>query len=346
MSIKKIYLEVTDRCNLNCKICYRRAWSSEFYDMDISLLKKIYKEIKDDGDVEEIVIGGIGEPTCHPYIEDIIKLFREYKILLTTNGTQINKQIAECIVKYVSEVTISIDGLEENLNNIRGISLNNIIKNIELINSLKKAYGVTTCLLNIQFVLTKDNKEDLIKVIDLASDLKAKFVVISNVIPQSREMVDKILYTRYENKEIRDLFNKAIIQSMHRGIKLKLPNYELKTERQCSFINNDSIYISASGDIVPCYRFSHDSIEYIFGVEKTVNKFSYGNVKEEKILDIWNNKEYVQFREEIYNNHYPSCLDCDTRDACDFIKNSDVDCYGIKPFCSDCLWSRKFVQCP
>ncbi|MNO01582.1 hypothetical protein D3C81_2217640 [compost metagenome] len=46
------------------------------------------------------------------------------------------------------------------------------------------------------------------------------------------------------------------------------------------------------------------------------------------------------------NYMYPSCTDCDLRDACDFVKTSDIDCWGNEPSCADCLWSRRIVQCP
>lgn len=54
----------------------------------------------------------------------------------------------------------------------------------------------------------------------------------------------------------------------------------------------------------------------------------------------------IKILERVYNNRYPSCLDCDLVDGCDFVRTSEYDCYAIKPSCADCLWSRRFAICP
>lgn len=63
-------------------------------------------------------------------------------------------------------------------------------------------------------------------------------------------------------------------------------------------------------------------------------------------MNIWNSLEYSNFRGRITNNLYPSCIDCDLVDGCDYAKNEKVDCYALSPSCGDCLWSRQFATCP
>lgn len=347
MLIKKLYLELTDKCNLNCKMCYRRSWTHNFYDISEEMLFKLTDELKTShSDLKEIVIGGIGEPTFSKHFKKTLELLKDYQITVTTNGTLIDEELSEYLVKYVDVVTISIDGLSDKFKEIRGTDLDLIVKNINGLNKLKNKFSSNTPLIDIQFVLSEDNLKDVFKVMDLASELGANKFIISNIIPQSEENKDNILYSRYENKTIRSLFDKVMLHSLHKGIKVDMPNYELKTIRRCSFIEDCSAFICASGDIVPCYRFSHDYTEYVFGREKHVDKFVFGNLEEDSLLNIWNNPEYSNFRQRIINGLYPSCIDCDLVDGCDYASSAKVDCYALFPSCGDCLWSRQFATCP
>ena len=125
-----------------------------------------------------------------------------------------------------------------------------------------------------------------------------------------------------------------------------MPNIELKTERRCNFIDGEAVVISATGNVTSCYRFLYDTIEYVFGRKKEVKKFSFGNIKDYSISEIYDSPRFKNFRKTIYNNLFPSCTDCDLVDGCDFVKTSEADCYTITPSCADCVWNRKFTICP
>lgn len=263
MAIKKIYLELTDRCNLDCSICYRKSWNNTSINMDKKVFYKIYEELKNIRDLESIVFGGIGEPTFSPLIYEAIETFKDYHLTITTNGTLMNEKLLDLFIKYVDVIVVSIDGLKDNFKNIRGVELNNIIGNLVKLNKLKEKENRPNPIINIQFVASKDNIDDIFDVIDLASFLKVNTVIISNLLPQTEENVEKILYKRYENKKMKDLINRVRNYSFRKGLKLITPNYELKTERRCDFIENDTTYITVSGDVVPCYRLSHRYKEYV-----------------------------------------------------------------------------------
>lgn len=313
--------------------------------MDFDILKKIYEEVKDK-DLKEVVLGGIGEPTFSPLIYDVINLFSSFNLTITTNGTILDGKLKELIVENVDKLVVSIDGFEDKYEDIRGFDLNSVVNNIKDINNLKMQRKKEKPYIVIQFVASKDNLDDIFKVLDLADELKAYQIIISNVVPQTDDYKDKILYTKYENKKMKDLFEKLRIYSFRRGLNLLIPNVELKTERYCPFIEENALVIGSDGGVYPCYRFSHSIKEYIFGREKRVIKYSFGSVFERTIEDIYNSTEYQNFKLRVYNNRYPSCLDCDLVDGCDIVKISDYDCYTNKPSCADCLWSRRIAICP
>ncbi|MCX7708350.1 MAG: tungsten cofactor oxidoreductase radical SAM maturase [Clostridia bacterium] len=346
MPLRKAYIELTNKCNLDCTICYRRSWNEKLMDMNLKVFEKIKKDIEDLETLKSVVIGGIGEPSFAPLIHDALEVFGQYDLTLTTNAVTLNAALLESIVKHVNMIMVSIDGLEENYSKIRGINLKFILDNINKINELKRLTGSTAPTVGIQFVMSKDNIGDVFSLIDLADSLKVNMLVLSNLLPQTKENTNKILYKRYENTEIKHLFNKILNYSMRRGITVLLPNCELKTERRCSFVEDEAAFINVSGDIVPCYRLSHTYKEYVFGREKTVIGHSFGNVMEKSLKDIWNSREYSSFRQIVSGNRYPSCMDCDLVEGCDMVRDTASDCYAGSPSCADCLWTRKFTICP
>ncbi len=346
MVIRKLYIELTNRCNLNCTICYRKSWSNTFADMSSDIFYKLWEDIRNCRQIKEIVLGGIGEPTFSPLICEAIEKLKEYHLTITTNGTLMDDELMDRMIKYVDVVTVSIDGLDKKFKDIRGAELSRVIDNLKKLNEVKEKQKSQRPIINIQFVASMDSMEDIFGVIDLASSLKSNTVLVSNLIPQSEKNANKILYKKYENKKMKDLFDRIRNYSFKRGISLIFPNCELKTERRCNFIDESTTFVCANGDVVPCYRFSHGYKEYIFGREKQVYKYSFGNVNEKALGEIWNSKEYVDFRRTVYNNLYPSCIDCDLVEGCDMAKDTEVDCYGVSPSCGDCLWARKFIICP
>ncbi len=346
MSIKKVYLELTDKCNLNCKTCYRETWKHEPIHMNKVVINKIVSQIKDIKGLEEIVLGGIGEPTLYPHIIEVINELRDYHITITTNGTLLDKNLCDTITKHVDVVVVSIDGLEINYEELRGADLKNVIKNVENIIRQRDLLNSKKPSINFQFVASTDNIDDIFGVIDLAGSTGVNKLIISNLLPQTEGNSRKILYNRYENRYMENILNKANNYSFKKGVSLILPNVELKTERRCKFIEDNAIYITSSGHVSPCYRFAHSCNEFVFNRKKEIERYDFGNLESESLINIWKGKEYERFRKSVYHNLYPSCIDCDLAVGCDMVKDAETNCYSINPSCGDCLWSRNIVVCP
>ena len=82
---RKIYIEITNNCNLHCSFCSPVTRPKKY--MTKEEYKEILEKIKDYTDY--IYLHVKGEPLLHPEIIDFIKLAEEYhlKVNLTTNGT-------------------------------------------------------------------------------------------------------------------------------------------------------------------------------------------------------------------------------------------------------------------
>lgn len=345
MPIEKVYLELTNRCNLNCAMCYRNAWDNHTMDMPALVLDKCLKEIGDMSSVKEVVLGGIGEPAFSGEAQGVMKALKDKYLTLTTNGTIMHQTMMETIVDCIDHIVISVDGTQEVFFSIRQFSLELILDNIKALNQLKKEKGSKTPKLSLQMVLSTSNQDQMLQVIDIALELQASQVIFSNILPNTLEDYPLVLYKTHGNTEVQKLFQSIRNYAIGKGIEIKLPAYELKTERRCRFIEDHTLFITAAGDITPCYRFSHNGTEVVFGRKKEIIAHSFGNIREQSLQEIWESPSYKAFRSTVYNNHYPSCVDCDLVDGCDMVRSTTSDCYGNVPSCADCLWSRRMVYC-
>ena len=313
--------------------------------MNESLWKNAVKQIRKEKTIETVVLGGMGEPLVSPLFTKTIELLSEKQIWVTSNATLFREQLTKEIASKVYLFVVSCDGMEQQMVQGRGVVFDEIMANIDHLNRLKVEMGSETPYLDIQFVASKKNIDDIFPLMDILAEKKVRNLVISHLLPQHTVQAGDILYSRYENREMKEKFHKIRNYSFRRGLRIIFPEVELKTERKCAFVNNDATYITSRGEVVPCYRLSHQGSEVVFGRYKTLKQYSFGNLNEKSLKEIWEDKEYVKFRKKIYNNHYPSCPDCDLVEGCSLIHDVDFDCHGESPNCADCLWARKFVFC-
>lgn len=89
MSLKKIYLEITNGCNLNCDFCIKNT--RNVTNIRIDNYKYIIDKIKDY--TKEIYMHILGEPLMHQNINEFINYANERGLLvnITTNGYLIEK---------------------------------------------------------------------------------------------------------------------------------------------------------------------------------------------------------------------------------------------------------------
>ncbi len=121
MSLKKIYLEITNSCNLNCDFCIKN--SRKITNISYDNYQMIIDKIKDK--TKEIYLHVLGEPLMHKDINKFIDYAKENGLIvnLTTNGYLINKikdnhnlgRLNISLHSYNSKYNITID---EYLNNI------------------------------------------------------------------------------------------------------------------------------------------------------------------------------------------------------------------------------------
>ena len=112
----RIYIEITNVCNLNCSFCKEDKRPKE--SMKLEQFEIILNKIK--GYTDNIYLHIKGEPLMHKEIEGIIKLSNKYNINvnITTNGRLIKDKLDILNNNKIRQINISLHSFN-NLNEIK-----------------------------------------------------------------------------------------------------------------------------------------------------------------------------------------------------------------------------------
>lgn len=167
---KKIYIEITNICNLNCNFCLPDKRKKEF--MEVEMFERILDKIKPY--TGYIYLHVKGEPLLHPQINNIITLAKQkgFNINLTTNGTKIenlqSKEIRQ--LNYSMQSSTNIEEIRETIKKIR-----KYIEGTDIYVSLRMWTDVSKENKELQNMLKEEFK---IKVLEDKSEL-AKNIFLS-----------------------------------------------------------------------------------------------------------------------------------------------------------------------
>jgi radical SAM protein with 4Fe4S-binding SPASM domain len=120
--IKIAHVELTNACNLKCKMCYSRKRSKGF--MEWNLFQKVIDEFAE-LEVPDLALHYAGESLLHPDFRDMLKYAMEKhhrfkSIGWFDNGMLFDTEIADLVVELgVDEITFSLEGLGEANDSVR-----------------------------------------------------------------------------------------------------------------------------------------------------------------------------------------------------------------------------------
>lgn len=349
--IRKVYIEVTTRCNLACRTCVRNIWGEPLADMTDATFGLVLESMRELPELQEVLFGGYGEPFVHPRFLDYLAAVKELgvRVTISTNGTLLDEERARALVEIGADVlSVSVDGARPEIfaDVRRGADLRAVVENVEALNRIKRERGQPVPRIQIEFVALKRNVDDLPALSDLARRLEANRILVTHVLPHTLEMAAEALYGKDERPSLPIPPGWALKNGLWLlwGI-VEMPRMSWGAERRCRFITNKALVVGWDGGVSPCYALSHTYPYYIFGRRKNVTRYVLGNVNEKSLAEIWTSDEYVRFRAEVLNFRFPSCVDCQLRDTCDIAESND-GCWGWCPSCADCLWAQDIVRCP
>ena len=176
----KLFLEVTTRCNLSCKMCVKQSCDNGIAsgDMSISTLERLKPAI---ADLDEVIISGIGEPLLHPQLETFIREIKAAlpasgSVGLQTNGTLLTRPMIERLLSVdIDTICVSVDAVTPDLlSSIRtGAQFDQLVNALSILNATKHLVFFPPSV-GVQFVLMQDNFRHLPQVLQWAGNLGAE----------------------------------------------------------------------------------------------------------------------------------------------------------------------------
>lgn len=327
--LKKLYIEPTSLCNLNCSMCFRHNWFDEALgSMSQETTAKLY-DIFQIPTLETVFFGGMGEPLMHPQIHEMIRTAHSAgkRTELLTNATLLKPEMSEKLLSTgLDMLWVSMDGFsKESYESIRKGSMYALVTDhLTAFNKLRKHTG-----LGITFVVMKENEQELTQLNQFADAFRVDMLNISHVIPG---------VPLAEQDSIYDC--SFPVGKMHRFS-------DIPTKKQydhCTFVNEGICFIRWDGEVCPCMQLLHNSYTYLGELHRKVFAKSYGNIHQTDFRQIWNQPDYVRFRDYVKRFDYPSCTMCL---GCDLRLENKEDCmHNIHPTCGACLWAQGYARCP
>jgi MoaA/NifB/PqqE/SkfB family radical SAM enzyme len=367
--LTKLYVEITNTCNLDCLMCVRRAWDEPTGHMPLATFLNLMEQLRRLPVPPTVHLGGYGEPMFHP---DWLEMVRQAKAVgarveITTNGTLLNAETAATLIELdLDRLVVSIDGASpESYGDIRqNGSLAQVVENMRTLFRIKlrRRGRHSNPQVGIAFVAMKRNADDLSRLPRLATRIGAWSIQVSNLVPHTREMESEILYSRslkacafrasrwVANMSLPKLdLDEHTLAPLGRTFastaSLSLFDASLSARNDyCRFAEEGYAAIRWDGAVSPCLPLLHDHPIYMHGRRKDVTHYTPGNVNELPLDEIWALPDFSGFRARLRTFPYSPCTTCG---GCERFPQNSVDCSdNTFPTCGGCLWAQGFVQCP
>ncbi len=342
-----VTLLISYRCNLRCKMCF--YYNEVEKDKTCKLIEDraqqelTLPQIKDlidqcaDMKVKVFTIHG-GEPLLYPNIFKVSKYARDKGMLVNfvTNGSLIDEAMAKKIVDAgINHITFSLDGPRAIHDEVRSIpgTFDKLIMGIKILKEME-ANGAAVPSMAISTYVSAINQKRLAQVLrlvkkinikdwgvglitynsdKLATETKVILGLDSSAGQASLKPIGNLESLKDEVKNINiDILNNqreaCRVVNEHDGYELNIifPSKEAinnyydsgwNENSRCSYPWSRTV-ISPYGEVFPCVNLS-------------MVDCNLGNIKENRLAEIWNGQKYIDLRNKLKENKLlPICSKC------------------------------------
>lgn len=314
---RNAWLALTGRCNLRCLHCPRgleRETGRKASDLPEELFGKLERELFPF--MERCVLGGnnLGEPLMAERFDEFLERMARFGMRLEfiSNATLLNPERGEKMVESQAVFLISVEGVGDTYERIRGKPWAQVLKAIKALDQERKAHGPRNkTLIILGMTAFRDNIEQLRGLVELKS-LGVDELMVHHLSPCREEhRYQSLVYDRSLGNEI---FDQARSRAEELGLKLHLPeNFPLKaldelagdsswSGQKASFkacsLPWQSVSIDEEGRVMPC----------------CASQMLMGDLKGASFMEVWNSSRYQRLRATV-NSEKPleDCRSCPLR---------------------------------
>ena len=314
---RRLVLELTNACNLNCTMCGRNAAQFQATIFQMEWLR-YFEPLLDT--VEEVTLMGWGEPTIHPEFVHMLELIHRHsaRIYFCTNGMRL-KQLQKAIFdNQVDVFAVSVDGASAATNNRirRGSDLDQIVEALREIKKEQRQQQLVYPYVNFVFCAMKSNLHELPDLVRLAADIGLDEVKAVYLTAFDQALAHETLWDC--QGEVAEVFQKAAELGESLGVTLKLPHLQGEdpagnaAHKDC-FVPWRDFFLGSDGMVRPCM--STPTQFFPFSADKP-------------FMEMWNSEAFQRYRVSVND---PAKMDAPCK-----------RCYQS----SHCNWNRKlsFMQ--
>ncbi|HOW58811.1 MAG TPA: radical SAM/SPASM domain-containing protein [Candidatus Omnitrophota bacterium] len=299
-----MHLSLTEACNLTCRHCRRGHHFVRKNEMSKEMLDHIIHDFFPY--ICALRIGGsdLGEQMLSPYFNYFLGQIRRYPIdvELVTNGTFLSEDNVEELVSSLAIIYLSLEGMNENYEKVRGFKWNQWVKNLELLLKSRERSKGRRPLVNLLVTTLRSYQSNYFKLLEFAKAKKIDGISFRNFRPLcSKEKKESFLF----DEEKHNLFyNQIKKKAMELGVAVSCPPpFPVGNMKPISCYRKpcgqpfEVFGIQSGGEVIPCCNRPVDLGDYSPG---------YAN-----IMASWTSEAFINLRKTVNSeNPLPVCQHC------------------------------------
>ncbi|MCL6621284.1 MAG: radical SAM protein [Syntrophobacterales bacterium] len=309
-----LQVEITTACTAACIYCprtvFREAWPELSLDREtFARLAPIFPGAR------YVHLQGWGEPFLHP---DFFLFLREAKkagcqVGATTNGMLATEAVLErCVAEGLDVLAFSLAGTDPGQDEIRrGTRLEQVLEALKTLARLKAARGASTPRVHVAYMLLASRLGDLARLPRLLSGLGVAQVVISTLdFVAAPELAPEVVE---DSPVLAATLARLRREAGARGLEVH-DRWSAPPGRvgPCSENPLRALVVAADGAVSPC----------VFaalppgggGGGPVAHRLSFGNLREQDLMAIWDSPAYREFRRALSaGSPPPVCRSCRKR---------------------------------
>ena len=289
-----IFLNLTERCNLNCDYCHALP-DRPAETMPHDLVNGILDQAAAMGDATILLTGG--EPFCYPHLEEVLKgcQRRNLACKIATNGTLLDDAHVAMLLRYgVQSLQVSLDTMDPHMYaKAKGAAPGTFQ---DVVDGIQRCVQTGKLHLAVSSVARRASQSGLAEVLEFCHDRHVNTFTVYKVIPFGRAAANNAQELGEEEfiQLLDGLFARFVQLREHWAVDLGFPwaadsTILRKWEKQVSIkpigcvAGKSNLTILANGDVVPCVCMEDRHL-------------SCGNVGRSSLAELWDAPVMRYFR--------------------------------------------------
>lgn len=299
--IAPVHVEIspTNACNYRCIFCYADYSGHKTSRISAETYLQLMRDMGKMG-VRSCLLAGDGEPLLHRTTPEAIAVGRQAGVdmALNTNGRLLTEEVIEATLPHLTWLRVSVMALTPSvyglLHGVAPANLDVTLSNIALAAKLKQRHGYAVTI-GLQQVLLPENGEEAPRLAAWARDAGLDYYVLK---PFSLHGQNSYYRDGVSAIALRDKFRRYLLEAQALG-----------TDSFASIVRWNTFADGGAKEYERCLglpfilQVGSDAKAYtccpFFGQER----FSYGDLTEKRLPEIWFSERAVALRHDIAQNY-------------------------------------------